>query len=107
MTRKRLLICFGPDPFAAMVRKMIPIAEHGGEAGQQPFRDRILLRKIALRLQDAKHRCARAEDVHRLSLLRNSLEHLLEGRRQGSQPLQALLEIVKLRRFGRAPSSNK
>jgi len=34
--------------------------------------------------------------LHRLGILRNALEHFFERRRQGSQPFQALLEIIKL-----------
>src|SRR5271166_4997203 len=55
-----------------------------------------MVQEIVLRLQRAKHRCARAEDIHRLGIFRNALEHFPESCRQVSQPLQALLENVKL-----------
>ena len=59
----------------AVTRPMIPVQEHGGHRGQQPFGDLLLIGLPSLRLQTAESGTAGAQHVHRVRLRRQPFQN--------------------------------
>ena len=90
MTGQGFLVRIHFDASAAMVTKVIPVAEHRRERCQEPLRNLVLLRKIAFGLEHSRHRGAGSQDIHRMRIFWNPLKHLLELRRQKSKGSQGV-----------------
>jgi hypothetical protein len=78
----------------AVVRVVVPVQQHGAEAGHQSVADvarRGHGHAVLFRLQGAEHGAAGAQHVHRVRRRRQLFQRRLERRRQPAQGLELFL----------------
>jgi hypothetical protein len=105
----RVVVGLGVDP-PAVVRPVIPVEQHRGEAGDQAVGN--LARRPGIVVlcfgQDgSQRRTAAAQDIHRMRRGGQILEHRPQHHRQSAQGLQFLAVLIELRRTGQAPVKQK
>ena len=91
----------GVDTLAVCV-EAVPVEQDAGEGGQQSVGNLLLVLEITFRLEIAEHRAAGAQNIHRMRVGGNHLEHLAQGLRQLAQGHQTLfvgLELLQRRQL--------
>ena len=99
MSAHRVIVGFEVNPLA-IVREVIPVAEHRSETGDQVIGDCARARRIVifpLRQHTTHGRSAGAHHIHGMRGGRQLLEHRTHRRRQAAQLLEPGLVSSKLR----------
>jgi hypothetical protein len=105
MRGNRIVIGLGLDA-PAIVRPVIPVEQHRGEAGDEPVGN--LARRpgvVVLRFRQdrSQRRAAAAQDVHRMRRGRQVLQHRPQHHRQATQRLEFLAVLIELRQRRQSP----
>ena len=79
MRRHSGFVSAGIDPYSP-VMKVMPVEEHARKRSEQAMRNREPITPIPFRLERAKHRAARAKNIHWMRGARQKLECCTERR---------------------------